>query len=606
MVNSGMRLVKHWLEQGSIRPLDYAFAQLVYDQEEKFADPMAEIAAKVSARAGQQHSCVPLSSIQASDFDLLNEAEHLVSVAVAKNGLADHRPLVLDNQQLYLHKYWHYERQLAASITTLAGQTDPLDTALLQPLLQRLFTQSEQVDWQKVAVCAAARQRFSIITGGPGTGKTTTVTRLMAILQAMARHQGKTLAIRLAAPTGKAAARLNESVSGALATLPEDLREGLQISASTLHRLLGSLPHRIQFKANRQHPLHLDLLILDEASMVDLPLMAKTFDALPPGARVVLLGDQQQLSSVEQGSVLADICAAGLGEQALPVYSTEQLSWLERLGVLPSSYVALQQSKPMADNLVVLQKSHRFSANSGIGQLASAFIVGDYPQTEQLLNCNRFNDIEWLKQSSLDELWQQLLPDYQRYFEQIKNGDLASAFACLGDSQVLCAFRLGTWGIESITRHIEQQLRRLGMIDAQREFYDGRPVMLGKNLAHLDLYNGDIGICLADPEQPGLTKIWFRQPHGVKGFLPSSLTGLETVYAMTIHKSQGSEFKRVLMCLPDTELGAQPLSLTRELLYTGLTRAKSQFGLFSPKSLLIKALSRCCQRSTGLALRLKG
>jgi exodeoxyribonuclease V alpha subunit len=562
------------------------------------------------------------------------------------------KPIILQGGKLYLQRYWQYESQLAVIIREKSTKKLDLDITAVQALLGDLFDDehdkitNQVLDWQKIAVCIAASQSVSFITGGPGTGKTTTVTKLLALLQGLAAKKGKILNIQLVAPTGKAAARLTESISAAKLKLPTVLQANLPEQCQTIHRLLGAKPQSPYFRANASHPLHLDVLVLDEASMVDLPLMAKLFAALPKDAQIILLGDQDQLASVETGSVLSDICAASNfhGDNmndpynALLAYSDSMQQLLAKLiSAVASSNLqtvadkTTQQSSitgnatqgnatqgnVIQDNVVKLLKSHRFGENSGIGQLAKQVKAGQVDKSFSLLNDEQFTDINWhlpvqgtsqtVATEILKTLIVKLLPIYQQYTQAIHQGDLRQAFKYLHQQQVLCAQKTGYWGVAQLNALIELELHKQGLIDNSKDFYIGRPVMLSKNDHQLKLFNGDVGIVMADPNNTALTKVWFVTPEGeLRGLLPSRLPSLETLYAMTIHKSQGSEFESVYLCLPLISANNQGRGLNRELIYTGLTRAKQYFMLFGEQKALSLSLSQQCVRGSGLAGRLLG
>lgn len=618
-------MLQQLLSAGRIRPLDLAFGQFIAAQESQNQTCLALLAAYLSKQLGEQDSCVDINYLGQPYFDIFQfpEAQQLLQLLRQANSLAIagqdalHKPMVLDGSRLYLQRYWHYENKLAAKILEKARCSNHLELSAAKHILQRLFpamADTERldeavIDYQKLAVSVAASQQLSLITGGPGTGKTTTVTKLMALLQALAALKNEVLNIHLVAPTGKAAARLTQSINQAKKNLPEDLQKELPEQCTTIHRLLGALPFSPYFRFNEDNPLHLDVLVVDEASMVDLPLMSKLFAALPKHAQVILLGDKDQLASVEAGSVLSDICAAAIGSTSSsmgsqqPVYSQKMLRLLKDLN---GTSLSLHNAEPqlISNNLVILQKSHRFSEQSGVGQLAKSINQGNYQQTLTLLNNNNFADIHWQLNEDSQQLVLQLMPAYRAYFKAIERGDVMEAFNCLAQQQVLCAQRNGEWGVVRLNMLIEKELHKQGLLDASRDFYPGRPIMLSQNDHSLKLFNGDIGLVMADPQQPELLKVWFVTPEGqIRSILPSRLPPHETVYAMTIHKSQGSEFTAVYLCLPNTDSGSVR-GLNRELLYTGLTRAKQQFTLYASKQALQISLQQQYRRGSGLASRL--
>jgi exodeoxyribonuclease V alpha subunit len=650
------------LKMSKIRAIDMAFADFVYSEElaldasaSSARECLTMLAAYVSMQSGEQHSCIALEKLGqpfsgvyrfpelSVVLSYIENARTFANVAAKVVNVDEQtaKPLILQNGKLYLQRYWQYESQLAAIIREKAAKTLTLDIATAQTLLSDLFDEhdnagSQILDWQKIAVCIAASQTLSFITGGPGTGKTTTVTKLLALLQGLAAKKGtahnkRVLNIQLVAPTGKAAARLTESISAAKQKLPAELQVNLPEQCQTIHRLLGAKPQSPYFKANASHPLHLDVLVLDEASMVDLPLMAKLFAALPQHAQIILLGDQDQLASVETGSVLSDICAASHFQSdnfndSLMMYSDTMQQHLSTLISVPTSthsesvttnnnVQSVIQGNVIRDNVVRLVKSHRFGENSGIGQLAKQVKAGQVAQCLSLLNDQQFADINWYqpKQTSpqtvaneiLKTLITQLLPIYKQYTQAIQQGDLRLAFKLLHQQQVLCAQKSGYWGVTQLNALIENELHKQGLIDNSKDFYIGRPVMLSKNDHQLKLFNGDVGIVMPDPNNAALTKVWFVTPEGeLRGLLPSRLPSLETLYAMTIHKSQGSEFESVYLCLPPITANNQGRGLNRELIYTGLTRAKKSFMLFGESKALSLSLGQQCLRGSGLAGRL--
>ena len=651
------------LKMSKIRAIDIAFADFIYSEEspQDASDTSARecltmLSAFVSAQSGEQHSCIDLEKLGQPFLGVYRFPELSTMLSYIQNAGTFARlsatgvnldeptakPIILQDGKLYLQRYWQYESQLAAIIREKATKVLDLDITAAKVLLSDLFDeehnhaeQEQTLDWQKIAVCIAASQTLSFITGGPGTGKTTTVTKLLALLQGLAVKKGNVLNIQLVAPTGKAAARLTESISAAKIKLPTALQANLPEQCQTIHRLLGAKPQSPHFRANANHPLHLDVLVLDEASMVDLPLMAKLFAALPKDAQIILLGDQDQLASVETGSVLSDICAASdlQGDNpnnALLIYSDAMQQHLTKLISLPTSTAIPNletntsitkrsgiRASVIQDNVVKLLKSHRFGENSGIGQLAKQVKVGQVNQSVSLLNDEQFTDINWhqpiqttpqtVANEILKTLITQLLPIYQQYTQAIQQGDLRQAFKYWDQQQVLCAQKSGYWGVTQLNALIESELHKQGLIDNTKDFYIGRPVMLSKNDHQLKLFNGDVGIVMPDPDNAALTKVWFVTPEGdLRGLLPSRLPSLETLYAMTIHKSQGSEFESVYLCLPPITANNQGRGLNRELIYTGLTRAKKQFMLFAEAKALSVSLGQQCVRGSGLAGRLLG
>lgn len=482
--------------------------------------------------------------------------------------------------------------------------------------LDQLIPQDHCLNWQKVAAAVALSRRFTVISGGPGTGKTTTVAKLLAALVLQEKTEQQSPNICLVAPTGKAAARLTESIGNAIVQLPIDnaTKALIPVQASTLHRLLGSIPNSTQFRHNSDNKLHLDILVVDEASMVDLPMMCKLFDALPNHARIILLGDKDQLASVEAGAVLGDICSfLDFG------YSARQSNLLSRLtGFIIEPIKSSVSIPPVSDSLCMLQKSYRFNKRSGIGQLATAVNMGDVNAVESI--CKKgFEDItvNALTGEGFSSLLELLHQEYRDYLELAHQLPLMSDQANISKlkldvklvldafnrCRLLCAVREGEFGVIRLNQRIERLLTNRKLISPNDDlWYVGRPIMILRNDYNLGLFNGDIGICLPDlSSNEKRLKVYFELPDGtVKGILPSRIPQHELAYAMTIHKSQGSEFGTTLMVLP---MEFSPV-LTRELVYTGITRAKKSLCLFANPRVLHNAISVKTERTSGLTVRL--
>ncbi|MFZ1639962.1 MAG: exodeoxyribonuclease V subunit alpha [Candidatus Contendobacter sp.] len=514
------------------------------------------------------------------------------------------QPLILDRRgRLYLYRYWEYEHRLAEDLLRRAGEASvPVDEARLQADLDRLFPRHPQLtgpDWQKVAAAVAALKRVCIISGGPGTGKTSTVLRILALLTGQSGE--RPLRIALAAPTGKAAARLQEAIRAAKPALglePERLAQ-IPEEASTLHRLLGARPDSAYFRHDRDNPLPVDVLVVDEVSMVGLALMAKTVDALPPAARLILLGDKDQLASVEAGAVLGDLCFGG-GR-----FSPE---FRARLAALTGEPLPRGRTvpSPLADAIVLLRHSYRFGSASGIGALARAVNGGKSAEAVALLVGSPHEDIAWRTLADPAELPEQLAEPvgegFAPYLRAAREGaGPAEVFECFNQFRVLSALRNGPFGVEALNRLCEAALRDRGLIQTRQDWYLGRPVMIVRNDYNLRLFNGDIGITLPDPEEPERMRVFFLGSDGaLRSFAPARLPEHETVYAMTVHKSQGSEFDRVRVVTPNEP---SPV-LSRELVYTALTRAKLHAAFHGLPEVFAGAVERRLRRSSGLRDRL--
>ncbi|WP_067518301.1 exodeoxyribonuclease V subunit alpha [Endozoicomonas ascidiicola] len=656
-------------QQGTIRPLDYQFARLIYSME---PNPLITLlAANVSFELGLGNVCMPIDTSSPKLFALsADEGEQLIHLAGVPSSSwleslsnsyiigdgAEPRPLVLDNGRLYLYRYWQYEQHVAGFLTQ--QHRTSLDQQATQSILQRLFRRnydvihqhcvnkseteqraeiikwldiedSEQLNWsdiiqafnnpeslskldqlipestclnwQKIAVALAATRSFSVISGGPGTGKTTTVTRLLALLMELGLNHGAPPNIKLVAPTGKAAARLTESIGGALAHLncSDEVKNKIPTLAGTLHRLLGVVPGKAGFTHNHHNRLHLDILVVDEASMIDLPMMSHLLAALPDHARLILLGDRDQLSSVEAGSVLGDICgAAGSG------YSQEQTLLLENLTghCLQTVFDRSPFVSAVTDSFCLLRKSYRFDAKSGIGSLAKAMNLGQTDQLEGVLNSG-FSDIAYhplSTEGSYQQLISQCIEGYRDYLTLVQHrANPKQILDAFNHFQLLCALREGRFGVKGLNDEIQTALQDKKLLNVTGQWYEGRPVLITRNDHGLGLYNGDIGITVRGADEK--LRVAFELPDKqIREVLPSRLPEHETVFAMTIHKSQGSEFANVVLALPDKD---NPV-ITRELVYTGITRAKSNLSVYADIKLLHKAALTPTLRHSGLHKRL--
>lgn len=540
-----------------------------------------------------------LSQLSATELNQQLANSGLVYSVDAVQTLPDHgKPLTLFAGRLYLSRYYAFEQFVAGWLQQSATDIIQPDPALLSQQLTQLFQPQTDIDWQSVAVATAATGRFTLISGGPGTGKTTTVTKLLALLVA---QQSKQPLIRLAAPTGKAAARLTESIGKAKKDLaeavPVEWLAGIPTEASTIHRLLGVIPGQPEFRHGRHNPLPLDVLVVDEASMIDLPMMARLMSALPPHAKLILLGDKDQLASVEAGAVLGDICS--FTQQGISPAQATQLASLTPYALQPYQQA---DGHPLRDRLCLLRKSYRFGENSGIGKLASAVNQGNVDAMSQIWS-RGFDDI----QCHTDDQRLQLAvtmaakgyQHYLRHLDQPMNETKAKAFLDdFNQLRVLCAVHQGPWGIQGMNDAIGKKLHQQEHIRRERDWFAGRPVMITENDYGIGLYNGDIGVTAYDGER---LRVWFQLPDGrIHGFLPSRLPAHETAWAMTVHKSQGSEFRHTLLVIPPDN---SPL-LTRELLYTGITRAKSVLDLFATTEILALMTQRQTERHSGLTTML--
>lgn len=597
-----------------LRPLDCQFAAMLAPD----SHPLLQlIFALLSAQTGGGHVCLPLSriipaaeqggrhaEIMQSVWRELNEPglPEIKAALSASDAVSDGSlpaPVVLSEENLYLHRMWQYECRVAAFFSR--PQTVAADAGKLRPVLDALFGTKEPEDWQKIAAAVAVSSRTAVISGGPGTGKTTTVARILA---ALVQSATEPLLIELAAPTGKAAARLTESLGEAIAQLDltETQRAMMPDQAKTLHRLLGAQPDSRRLRHHQKNPLMSDVLIVDEASMVDLPMMAALIDALPENAMLILLGDKDQLASVEAGAVLGDICRF-----AESGYTPQRRQALEAMTgcVLPDKSPAHPVN--VQDHLCLLRKSYRFDAGSGIGQLAAAVNNGDVRETMAVLGGQR-PDVRYVPLEN-EEGYAQVLTDtmkaYLPFLSLVKqHADPVAVLDAFSQFQLLCALREGPFGVEGLNERIERLLHQQGHIRRplihRNRAYHGKPVMISRNDSPLGLFNGDIGIMLTDENHE--LRVYFRLPDGtIRSIRPSRLPAHETAYVMTVHKSQGSEFAHTALVLP-----VQPSPLvSRELLYTALTRAKQFLTIYSREECVKRAVKTPTQRYSGLSGRLR-
>ena len=571
-------------ERELITPADAHLARHLLSIERQPPAFLDLLIALTSARVRDGHVCLSIRSDPAlEELNIAPDLETLRACPLVGTPGETGRPLILEDTRLYLARYHAWERQVIRTVGKLLEGKPPLfDEKLLRQDLETIFGGNPpgETDWQQVAAALAVTRRLCIISGGPGTGKTWTLARILKLLRR--QPGGETLRIALAAPTGKAAARMTESIHAAD---PELLDEDGE--ARTLHRLLGMRPGRIQPRYGEDNPLPVDLLIVDEVSMVDLPMMARLLGALPEHARLILLGDRHQLASVEAGQVMADLCGEG-GQ----VYSRETTKTVRDLtGIrLPASS---DPQPKMADHLVELRRSRRFDPERGIGRLAAVVKAGDPAGLPPVLEAES-EEIEWRfadGETLRDLVQEQVVPLFRAIRE---TGNPAVALAHLEDVRLLCAVREGPQGVRHLNRLVE---RALGV--GGQGLYHGQPVMVTVNDYEQSLFNGDIGLVLRDDR--GRLRVWFpRGADRMRQVLPSRLPAHETVYAMTIHKSQGSEFDKVLLVLPEQE---SPV-VTRELLYTGITRARRKVVLCAGIETLQQALERRVHRESGLYLAL--
>lgn len=577
------------VELGALDALSHRFARLL--GRRAGADDQVQLAAALASLAPSLgHVCAPLDRAGHLLLEGLAEREDLPELPalpevdawrealdaspLCRDGGGEGTLLVAAEGSVYLDRFWRYERRLIEAIgRRVAAPLIEVDAGAMERQLERLFADGDPREAPaRLAAQTAARRRLCVIHGGPGTGKTTVVVKILALLGALADEAGQApLRVAMVAPTGKASARLSESVEANLVRLPEDLRERVaQLaagSASTIHRRLGVEWRRPTFKANADNPLPVDVVVVDEASMVDLPLMSKLFDAVPERARLILLGDPDQLKSVELGSVLGDICRAGA------------------------------QSPALGACLVRLEHRWRFQVGGAVDALADAIKAGEPEGVLSLLDDPErpsLRLVEPRETRGLGGLEEALRERVVAGFAPVlAAAHPLEALPALRAFRVLAAHRHGRWGVETLNPMIERWLADEGLIDPREPYYPGRPLMVTANDDRQGLYNGDVGLVMGKDGKRGA---YFPPDDKPRGFRPAVLPAHATVFATTVHKSQGSEYDDVVVLLPDR---ATPI-VTRELLYTAVTRAKRSLMVVGPREVVEAAIERRIERFSGL------
>ncbi len=588
------------MQEQRIQPLELAIAH--WSLHHGATEPVALAAALTVRAVSDGHSCLVLPEdgpaipgeppcCTARELEVALRQSPLISQPGGST------PLILDGDRLYQQRYWRYEDRLAERLRALLARPgETVDTDRLGPdggLFDYGWAADGGPNWQAVAAAVALRHRFTVISGGPGTGKTYTVLRLIRLLVESAQAADAPIpVIRLAAPTGKAAARMMESIRAGLATLPQNagLEAHLPDKASTLHRLLGLHWGTVLPRYDRSNPLAADVVIVDEASMIDLPMMAKLADALPDHGRLILLGDRYQLASVESGSVLAELCSSA----GVNAFSSGQRELLSPL--LPAASEPAPPPSLLADHVVTLQTSHRFRPESPIGRLAAAVNAGD---ADLAIAVGQHGDpaaqLALDDEPDLDGLAATLADAYLPLFDAASP---EAALDTLDSVRLLTATRVGPAGAVAMNQRILERLARRRNLEVPQTWYHGRPVIVLHNDYRVGLFNGDTGVCLAGAD--GHLRVWFRTETGLQTLLPSAMPAHESAYAMTVHKSQGSEFEAVWLLLPAAD---NPV-LSRELIYTGITRARKRVVVLGPEAVLRQSVERVIRRDSGLARRL--
>ena len=588
-------LLEQAVSMGQLRHIDLHAGLFLHGLADRGKRDLLLATVLASRAVGDGHICLPLEEsagrrvfgheISLTAPELVSWRENLFASGMV-GGPGENIPLVLDSaDRLYLARYFRCENDIGEDLLRRSRGLMEVDVQGGAELLNRLFPEQDGVNWQKQAAALALIKQFTLISGGPGTGKTYTVARILALLQALA---GKPLRVALTAPTGKAAVRLHESIQSARESMEADLVATVPEETLTIHRLLGVLPDSGRFRHHQDNRLHLDLLIVDEASMIDVPLMAGLVKALPARARLIMLGDREQLTSVEAGSLFGDICAHG--ETGWSPGLCRLLKQLTGYGPVSST-----ERETFADVVALLRESYRFREKSGVGELARAVRSGEREKTIKVLKEQTYGDLHFEQVAKSDfKTWLS-----GRLEEGFRDCFSASgpreALAALGRFRMLCAVREGVAGVSGVNRIAEQTFRRRGLIKEHENLYRGKPLMISSNHYGLQLFNGDTGILW--PDEEGKLRAWFMRPDGgIRKVALSRLPDHETAYAITVHKAQGSEFTEVVFVLPRSDTRV----LSRELIYTGITRAREKLTLCGDLELIEKSIGRRVLRYSGL------
>ncbi len=577
-----------------IRQVDRQAALFLKRISKNYSADLLLIAALASQATGEGHTCLPLVTIAGTI--LSNETQYrLPSLNTMRLQLQswdvvgtpeEKKPLILDeHDKLYLGKYYLFQKSVSRRLIMQSQEQNQVDHGKVRPVLEKLFPGKKKLDWQKIAAAMGLLKNLLIISGGPGTGKTYTVARILALLQT---YNNNSLRIGLSAPTGKAANRLQESIGQAKTSIDGEFASFIPENGQTLHRLLAYHPDR-GFQYNKDNPLHLDLLVLDEASMVDISLMYFLLEALPKHAGLIILGDRNQLASVEAGNFFADLCGSNDHNTQWSTSLVQQLEQLTDTRIIPSA-----QATPFSDAVIHLRDSYRFHEESGIGKFARATNHGNKEKTSALLQ-KQFDDLlffDYSKTQIPNFLEEKIIPLVEKCLQA---KDCESALLFYSRFRILCALRDGATGVAGLNRDIENILKKRGLIPKDLSYYQGQALMIQQNHYGLQLYNGDMGVIWPDKNNTLLA--WFLLPDKtLYSVSPARLPQHATAYAITVHKSQGSEFDQVFFFLPQESIRV----LNRELIYTAVTRAKKQLTLIAEPNTLLAAIENKSTRHSGL------
>lgn len=555
-----------------------------------------KIAYACSKKLSEGHICLDLKAFN-KEHETSIQPDDLLESRWFTSEDNENQVFILKNNKVYLHRYFSYESEILQSIQQLTQSEDiqQKDQLLVEhkAFIQSVFkSEPNEINWQLVAALMAFRHQFSIITGGPGTGKTTTIAQFLAMVYKI-NPKAK---VALAAPTGKAAVRIKESILHAKSQIEalDEKSKSLfdQINSSTIHRLLGYKKGTHYFKHNAQNPLNYDIIIVDESSMIGISLMAKLMQAIPSDKQIILLGDKDQLASVEAGSVFGDICQSQSSSNA---FNSETTQFINQFSEFKLENNPNAQDIPLSSHIVELQKSFRFDKNKGIGQISYSVLEGKL----------KSEDIETFKANDQVRMYtdyrhQDFRAFHELYETYISEKDTLYALKAFSQVRLLSPTHLGEHSVDFFNREIENHLKSKSFLFPKLGFYHNQPIMITQNDYHLNLFNGDVGLVREDKN--GELQAYFEAEDGsLRTVSPNFINNYKTVFAMTIHKSQGSEFDHVAIVLPEQE---DLKILSKELIYTGLTRAKKDLWIFSKASILEKASQRPVQRASGITERI--
>ena len=581
------------MEQPELKPIDRHFAALLQRIAPNPSVELEMAAQLVSRFQGEGHVCLPMDEITGETLMITGLSHSLPDRAawikkLRASGVVgkptEFKPLILDDAgRLYLQRYWTYEAEVVRNISHRLQANALAVQDRLRPMLERLFPQESEL--QKLAAIIAATSKLCLISGAPGTGKTHAIVFICGLVLSLSKESE----IALAAPTGKAAARLKEALRDAKTglKLPPEIAARLPHDATTIQRLLGAIGDSGKFRHHREHLLTADVVIVDEASMIDLALLSKLLEATRSDARVILVGDKDQLASVEAGSAFRDICTPGF---EVGVSRDQAREFKKYTG--KDLDAGRPARAPIHNAVVELRENFRFGVGSGIGELSEAVNRGDAVGARAILKSGK---VKWQATPPAKTFERELRNRVFHKFEALcAQSNPRDALAALNEFVVLCALRRGPFGAETVNSLIERMLFEAGKKEATHKYFSGQPVMIVRNDYDLELFNGDIGITLRDEDG---WRVFFPTENGeLRSFSPARLPEHETAFALTVHKSQGSEFQEVLLILPEDDSSV----LTRELIYTGVTRSRREVEVWASETVIDQTIARKVRRSSGL------